>query len=162
MSPAIFDQQHVGRGSDKTVAMASTGSHFKRWVFSRHSHPWSAWTRWASTPLVMVPVWNRSARHGVVVAAWLVLNPVLFPPPRNDSAFATRAVLGEERWVEELPVSRALAVDCVAGAALLVAIDGARRHRRAQMTIATIGTMSALLWYWLEMVRFYETRGNGQ
>jgi hypothetical protein len=29
------------------------------------------------------------------------------------------------------------------------------------MTIATIGTMSALLWYWREMVRFYETRGDG-
>ena len=42
--------------------------------------------------------------------------------------------------------------------ALLIAIDGARRHRRWQMTIATIGTMSALLWYWREMARFYETR----
>jgi hypothetical protein len=30
------------------------------------------------------------------------------------------------------------------------------------MTIATIGTMSALLWYWREMVRFYDTRGDGQ
>ena len=30
-----------------------------------------------------------------------------------------------------------------------------------QMTIATIATMSALLWYWREMVRFYDTRGDG-
>ncbi|HZA86940.1 MAG TPA: DUF6653 family protein [Acidimicrobiales bacterium] len=142
--------------------MTSTGSQFKRWVFSRHSHPWSAWTRLASTPLVLLPVWNRSARQGVVVAAWLALNPVLFPPPRDDSAFATRAVLGEERWLEERPVSGALAINCMASAALLIAIDSARRHRRWQMTIATIGTMSALLWYWREMVRFYETRGDGQ
>jgi hypothetical protein len=91
----------AGQRRDKTVAMTSTGSPFKRWVFSRHSHPWSAWTRWASTPLVLLPVWNRSARQGVVVAAWFALNPVLFPPPRDDSAFATRAVLGEERWLEE-------------------------------------------------------------
>ena len=153
-----FDQQHVGRRRDKTVAMTSTGSHFKRWVFSRHSHPWSAWTRWASTPLVLLPVWNRSARQGVVVAAWLALNPVLFPPPRDDSAFATRAVLGEERWLEERPVSGALAINCMAGAGALSAIDSARRHRRWQMTMATIGTMSALLWYWREMVRLYDTR----
>jgi hypothetical protein len=94
------------------------------------------------------------------VAAWLALNPVLFPPPRDDSAFATRAVLGEERWLAERPVSGALAIDCVAGAALVVAIDSARRHRRWPMTIATIGTMSALLWYWRGMARFYETPGD--
>jgi hypothetical protein len=152
----------LGIARDKTVAMTSTGSHFKRWVFSRHSHPLSAWTRWASTPLVLLPVWNRSARQGVVVATWLALNPVLFPPPRDDSAFATRAVLGEEKWLEERPVSAALAINCMASAALLIAIDSARRRRASQMTIATIGSMGALLWYWWEMVRFYETHGEGQ
>jgi hypothetical protein len=69
-------------------------------------------------------------------------------------------VLGEERWLEESPVSGALAIDCVAGVALLIAIDSARRHRPWQMTIATIATMSALLWYWREMVRFYDTLGD--
>ena len=159
---AVLDQQHVRRRRDKTLAMTSTGSNFKRWVFARHSHPWSVWTRWASTPLVLLPVWNRSAGQGVVVAAWLALSPVLFPPPRDDSAFATRAVLGEERWLEERPASRALAINCMAGAALLIAIDSARRHRRLRMTIATIGTMSGLLRHWREMVHLYETRGHGQ
>ncbi|WP_275040990.1 hypothetical protein [Nocardiopsis valliformis] len=28
----------------------------RRAVFARHSNPWSAWTRWASIPLVLVPV----------------------------------------------------------------------------------------------------------
>jgi hypothetical protein len=142
--------------------MASNGSRFKRWVFSRHSHPWSAWTRWASTPLVLLPVWNRSARQGAVVAAWFMLNPVLFPPPRDDSAYATRVVLGEERSLEERPASGALAIDCLTTAALLIAIDNARRHRPWQMTIATIATMSGLQWYWREMVRFYDTRGAGR
>ena len=157
----ILDQQRVGRRRDKTVAMTSTGSHFKRWVFSRHSHPWSAWTRWASTPLVLLPVWNRSAKQGLVVAAWFALNPVVFPPPRDDSAYATRVVLGEERWLER-PVSGALAIDCLTSAALLSAIDSARRHRPWRMAIATIATMSSLQWYWREMVRFYDTRGDGQ
>ena len=58
-------------------------------------------------------------------------------------------------------VPGALAINCMASAALLIAIDGARRHRRGQMAIATIATMSALLWYWREMVRFYDTRGDG-
>ena len=158
LATAVFDQQHVGRRRDKTVAMTSTGSHFKRWVFSRHSHPWSAWTRWASTPLVLLPVWNRSARQGVVVrGSWPALQSRPLPTTSpDDSAFATRAVLGEERWLEERPVSGALAINCMADAALLIAIDSARRHRRWQMTIATIGTMSALLWYWREMARYRE------
>jgi len=71
-------------------------------------------------------------------------------------------VLGEERWLEERPVSGALALDCMASAALFIAIDSARRHRRWPMTIATIGTMGALLWYWREMVRFYDRRDDGR
>jgi hypothetical protein len=71
-------------------------------------------------------------------------------------------VLGEERWLEERPVSGALAINAVASGALVIAIDGARRHRRGQMTIGTVGAMGALLWYWREMVRFYETRSNGR
>ena len=136
--------------------MTSTVSHVKRWVFARHSNPWSAWTRWASTPLLLLPVWNRSAKQGAVVATWFALNAVVFPPPRDDAAFATRVVLGEEKWIEERPVSRSLAINCLASASLLIAIDNARRHRRGPMTIATIGSMSALLWYWREMARFYD------
>jgi hypothetical protein len=137
--------------------MTPAASHLTRWVFSRHSSPWSAWTRWASTPLVLLPVWNRSARQGVVVATWFALNAVVFPPPRDDSAYATRVVLGEERWLKEGPVSGALAIEALATAALLVAIDGARRHRRGQMSIATVAAMGALQWYWREMVRFYDS-----
>ena len=65
-------------------------------------------------------------------------------------------MLGEEKWIEERPVSGALAINGLASASLLVAIDRARRHRRGPMIIATIGTMSALLWYWREMARFYD------
>lgn len=138
--------------------MTSSWPRLKRWAFSRHSHPWSAWSRWASTPLLLVPVWNRSPRQGFLVAAWFALNPVLFPPPRDDSAFATRMVLGEERWIEERPVSSAMAIDCLATAALVVAVDRAARRRPCQMTIATIAAMGALLWYWREMARFYDAR----
>ena len=59
-------------------------------------------------------------------------------------------------------MSAALAINCMASAALLIAIDRACRRRGWQMTIATIGSMGALLWYWREMVRFYETPGDGQ
>jgi hypothetical protein len=59
-------------------------------------------------------------------------------------------------------MSSALVINGVASGALLIAVDGARRHRRGQMTLATVGGMGALLLYWREMVRLYETRrGSG-
>jgi hypothetical protein len=151
-----LDRCHASKG--ETAAMTSTWSRCKRWVFSRHSHPWSAWSRWATTPLIMVPIWNRNARQGAVVGAWFALNAVVFPPPRDDSAYATRVVLGEEMWVEERRMSGALAINGLTSGALLIAIDGARRHRLGQTTIATMGAMGSLLWYWREMARYYETQ----
>jgi hypothetical protein len=71
-------------------------------------------------------------------------------------------VLGEEKWLEKGPVSGALAIDGLTSAALLIAIDSARRHRPWQMTVATIAAMGTLQWYWREMVRLYDTRGDGQ
>jgi hypothetical protein len=40
-----------------------------------------------------VAVWNRSWRLGVLLGAWLVANPVVFPEPEDDEAWATRAML---------------------------------------------------------------------
>lgn len=75
--------------------MESVLSRLKREVFARHCHPWSVWSRWLTTPLVLVPVWHRSWRQDVAVAAWFVTNPVLFGKPAGHDAFATKAMLGE-------------------------------------------------------------------
>ncbi len=76
--------------------MSSPLKRLTRKVFERHSNPWSAWTRLLSTPLVLVPFWTRSRKHAALVGTWMVLNPIVFPKPKNDSAWATRAILGEE------------------------------------------------------------------
>ena len=44
-------------------------------VFARHSNPWSAWTRWLSTPLVLVPLWTRRWSHAAIVGAWMAGQP---------------------------------------------------------------------------------------
>jgi hypothetical protein len=58
----------------------------KRSVFARHGNPWSASTRWASTPLLLVPVWRRSWRDGALVGEWMALNPVVFGKPAHERA----------------------------------------------------------------------------
>ena len=46
-----------------------------REALARHSNPWSAWTRWASAPLMLVPAWG--AADGLLGADGSQLRPQL-------------------------------------------------------------------------------------
>lgn len=130
----------------------------KRWVFARHSNPWSAWTRWASTPLVYVPVWTRRWSHAGVVAAWMALNPVVFPAPADERSWATRAMLGEEIWIEHRPHDAAMAVNVAAIFAGVTALAAARKHRLGLASAATATQMALLLVYWQQMARYHDNQ----
>ncbi|WP_228538207.1 DUF6653 family protein [Nocardia sp. XZ_19_385] len=131
-------------------------------VFARHSNPWSAWSRWATAPLLLVPVWKRSWPHAAVVGAWFAVNPVLFPAPAHQRSWATKAILGEELWVVDRPKDVALAVDAAAAGAGMIALLGAW-HRRPVPAGAGIGAlMLLLLGYWELMARYYETHSQSQ
>jgi hypothetical protein len=132
----------------------------KRAVFARHCNPWSAWTRWASVPLVLVPVWRRSWRDAALVGAWMAINPVVFGKPAHERAWATRAVLGEERWIEERPMDAAMAVDAAATVAVIGAMFAARRRRPVPAAVAMAASMALLMWYWELMVRYHDRHGG--
>jgi len=132
----------------------------ERVVFARHSNPWSAWTRWASAPLVLVPVWRRSWRDAALVGVWMALNPVVFPEPAHERAWSTRAVLGEEQWIAARPMDTAMAVDVAATAAGLVAIVAARQRRAMPAAAATALEMGLLMAYWELMARYYVRNGR--
>jgi hypothetical protein len=142
--------------------MAATSSgifaHVRRAVFARHSHPWSAWSRWATAPLVLVPVWTRRWNHAAVVAAWFAVNPVVFPKPADERAWATRAMLGEELWLVDHPRDAGLGVNVAASAAGVVAVAAARRRRLVPAAAATAAEMALLLVYWELMARYFDRR----
>lgn len=127
----------------------------KRAVFARHSNPWSMWTRWASTPLMLVPVWRRSGRDAALVGLWMAVNPVVFGRPADDRAWSTRAALGEEQWIAARPMDAAMAVDLAATAALLAAMFAAHQRRAVPAAAATVMTMGLLMTYWELMARYY-------
>jgi hypothetical protein len=137
----------------------------RRAIFARHSNPWSAWTRWASTPLTLVPAWTRRRNHAVLIALWLAVNPFVFGKPGHERAWSTRAMLGEELWISRRPRDAAMVVSALTSAVSLGAIIAARRHRLLPAAIATAVQMSLTLVYWEQMVRYFEreTRpGNTQ
>jgi hypothetical protein len=128
----------------------------KRAVFARHSNPWSAWTRWASAPLILVPLWRRSWRDAALVGVWMAVNPVMFGKPAHERAWATRAVLGEEQWIAERPMDTAMAVDVAATVAGLLAMVAAHRRRALPAAAATALEMGLLMAYWELMTRYYD------
>lgn len=126
----------------------------RRAIFARHSNPWSAWTRWATTPLVLVPVWTRRWSHAAAIGLWFAVNPVVFPKPGENRNWATRAMLGEEAWITNRPKDSATAVSAVASAAAISAVVAARRHRLGLAATATGVQMALTLLYWQQMVRY--------
>jgi hypothetical protein len=128
----------------------------RRALFARHCNPWSAWTRWASTPLILVPVWTRRRSHAVWLALWLAVNPFVFGKPAQQGAWSTRAMLGEELWISRRPRDAATVVSGLTSAAAVVAVVAARRHRLLPAAIATALQMSLTLIYWEQMVRYLE------
>jgi hypothetical protein len=129
---------------------------FTKKVFARHSNPWSAWSRLFSAPLVFVPIWNRCWREGTILGVWLIVNPLGFPEPKDDEAWATRAMLGEEMWIAKRPLDRAMAINVGATAFGLGGLWGACRQRLLPTAVCTVGQMALLLAYWHEMVLYYE------
>jgi hypothetical protein len=110
-----------------------------REVFRHHSNPWSAWTRLISVPLVFVPIWTRSWREGAIVVVWLIVNPIMFREPKNDKAWATRAMLGEEMWIAERPLDRAMALSIGATAFGFGGVWGAYKRRLLPTAVCTVG-----------------------
>ena len=125
-------------------------------MFARHSNPLSAWSRWASAPLVLVPVWTRRPRDAALVATWLTLNPLVYPKPADNRAWATRAILGEEMWATDRPRDAALIVTGLTSLAAVGAIVASARRRRVPAAVACAAQMALTLVYWELMVRYWD------
>lgn len=128
----------------------------RRAIFARHCNPWSAWTRWASTPLTLVPVWTRRPVHAVLVGVWLAINPFIFGEPHHHRAWATRAMLGEELWITRRPRDAAMVVSGATSVAAAVGVLAARRRRLRPAVIAVAAQMALTMLYWQQMVRYLE------
>ena len=151
----------VCRGSLEPARWRRQTSALSR-VFVRHAHPVSAWSRWASTPLVVVPLWCRRGWTALPVAAWMIINPIITPPVTDDRAFATRAILGEELWIAD-PIERRdiIALNAVGAACLSVAGITAWQRRPRATAIALTASMAATLVTWRSYADVYDSSGVG-
>lgn len=127
--------------------------------WARHSNPWSGWSRVSALPLLGAAVAGHSALAIALVVLWLVLNPLVFPPPPHNRAWMTRGVLGERlyfssgpRLRRDLPTLLNLANVPAFAAFLWFAW-----HRDAAAAVST-GVLVAVLKFWFldRMVALYD------
>ena len=131
----------------------------KRAVFARHSNPWSVWTTWAS-PLGWCRCGVAAGGDAALVGIGMAVNPMVFGKPAHERAWATRAVLGEEQWIEDRPMDAAMAVNVGATLAGVAAMIAARKRRAAPAAVSMATLMALLLWYWELMARYHDGRGD--
>ena len=79
-----------------------------RWM--RHANPWSVGTRFAVLPLLALSVWSRdwigwwSLVPVTFSVVFLIVNPLLFPPPRSTRNWASKGVFGERVYANRRSV----------------------------------------------------------
>ena len=74
-------------------------------VWSRHSNPWSVYTRFTTLPLISLAVYSREWLDGysiLLVAAslfWVWINPRLFNTPKTTNNWASMGTFGERIYL---------------------------------------------------------------
>lgn len=80
---------------------------------------------------------------------------MVFPEPKDDSAWATKAMLGEEMWIEKRSLDRAMAVNVAASTFGLGAVVASFRRRLLPTVLCTVLEVALLLVYWQLMTEYY-------
>ena len=139
-------------------AIPDDASPLDRYFWARHANPKSGWSRVASLPLLMACVYRRNWRGLALTLLFVALNPVLFSPPEDDSAWMTRVVYGERLWTREehRRFSYPAVLNVGNGLAALYALYAAIRQRPAETALATALSMALKFWFVSEMVHRYE------
>jgi hypothetical protein len=93
------------------------------------------------------------------VLLFVTLNPLLFRPPSDDRAWATRVVLGEQAWLDDgvLP-SREAAMAAASAPVDLATFGAALRKWRWGTLGGTVLSMTLMLRFFARMVRLYDER----
>lgn len=63
-------------------------------MWKRYANPWGAWTRLLTYPLIVLAFWHESYFWVILLLAYLVFSPGLFPPFRKEG-WITQATMGE-------------------------------------------------------------------
>lgn len=142
-------------------------------TWRRHANPWSVWTRLATVPFIVLAAYSWTwigwwaLAPGGAVALWLWLNVRLFPPVENPVRWESRAIFGEQIWLErrsrDLPqpeLSRTRAPLVASFAAMALAAYGVIFLHPVAAAAGAAGVMTGQIWFLDRLARLYDAAGG--
>ena len=145
--------------------VSSIPEQLEKQFWARHSNPKSGWSRVPTGPILMYAVYRRDWQLLLAALLWAAINPVLFPPPKTDEAWMTRAVLAERWWIRD-EGNRTLGLTypnvCNSGSAIaaVYTLYAAWRQRPVGTVLGTALTVGLKLWWLQTLVRHYDRQGG--
>jgi hypothetical protein len=125
-------------------------------TWERHSNPWSGWTRLATYPAIFIAIWFHNWLFFAVLFLWLVVNPSVFPKPKNTANWMSRAVLGEQLWMGKKQLDLSAAVSACAAPPFFIGLYTAYVNLLWPTVFCATITILLKLWFLDRMVFYYE------
>jgi hypothetical protein len=130
-------------------------------VWARHSNPKSGWSRMAAGFVIVAAFYHRKWKVVGLTVLFLILNPVLFREPTEESDdWMYKVVQAEERWTDD--------GNCLIGldypqifntASIPVGLYGlyaAYKRKPISTVVFTIASQGLNQWCMKEIIEYYE------
>lgn len=65
-------------------------------TWSKHSNPWSGWTRVLAMPGLAIGLYLQNPWILLATIVWIIINPLVFPKPKSTDNWMSKGVLGEQ------------------------------------------------------------------
>ncbi|MFC7203809.1 DUF6653 family protein [Haloferax namakaokahaiae] len=133
--------------------------------WERHANPWSAGTRILAYPILMYAIYRRDAKLLTATAAFLAVNPVLFPRPKRTDNWLSKIVLAEAEWLDAGNKTMGLdypnVLNVINIPVTIYAFASAVRRDPVGTALGTLGVMVFKLWWTDAIVKKTGVTGEG-
>ncbi|WP_380676842.1 DUF6653 family protein [Salinigranum sp. GCM10025319] len=123
--------------------------------WERHANPWSSGTRFLTMPALLYAIHTRDRRLFAATVAFVVVNPVLFPPPAETDSWLSRIVLAEREWLGQGKGTMGLdypnVLNLLNAPATLLALWAAWRRKPIATLVAGVTAMALKVW-WVDAI----------
>lgn len=129
-------------------------------IWERHANPWSGWTRVLSMPALALGLYLHDPWILGAVIVWLVINPMLFPRPKNVNNWMSKGVLGERLYFKDgkkLKKDLPTLLNVLNVPVFVAFMYFSWQQELIPMILAGLLTMTIKFWFIDRMVRLYAT-----
>lgn len=109
-------------------------------------------------PLLILSVYRRDRSLLIGTLLLVVMNPLAFSPPEDDSAWSTRVVLGEQVWLTQRIRSsmRDLLLVTLALPVYVYTLRSAVKQQPIKTALSTVTSLVAMFFFFDRMTQLYE------